>query len=163
MEFQSAIWMCQVIFFRYCNNMQSDNLGYIATSYRSAYVSKVIQKEHDCAKQIPSFDENILKQTYLGETGDLWYSTLVPSKSNASNQKISIDHSIATISVCNENFFCLEKTQTFLYLLKESRDEFITITIPELKEVKLSSTNNHYIDMGQGTSVASNLCGSYHC
>lgn len=74
MEYQSAIWMCQVIFLRYCNNMQSDNLGYIATSYRSAYVNKVIQKEHDCAKQIPSFDENIVKQTFLGETGDIWHS-----------------------------------------------------------------------------------------
>lgn len=157
MEYQSAIWMCQVIFLRYCNNMQSDNLGYIATSYKSAYVNKVIQKEHDCAKQIPSFDENILKQTFLGETGDIWHSALVPSKSNPSNQEISIDHSTATISVCKENFFCSEKTQTLLNLLKESQDEFITITIPELKEVKLSSTNTHYTDMAQGTSVASNL------
>ena len=154
MEYQSAIWMCQVIFLRYCNNMQSDNLGYIATSYRNAYGNKVIQKEHDCAKQIPSFDENIVKQTFLGETGDIWHSALVPSKSNPSNQEISIDHSTATISVSNENFFCSEKTQTLLNLLKESQDEFITITIPELKELKLSSTNTHYTDMAQGTSVA---------
>ena len=84
---------------------------------------------------------------------------MVPSKSNPSNQEISIDHITATISVCNENFFCSEKTQTLLNLLKESQDEFITITIPELKEVKLSSTNTHYTDMAQGTSVA---IATYH-
>ena len=51
-----------------------------------------------------------------------------------------------------EIYFVQKKTQTLLNLLKESQDEIITIKIPELKEVNLSSTNNNYIDVAQGTS-----------
>ena len=39
-----------------------------------------------------------------------------------------------------------------LNLLTESQDEIITVKIPELKEVKLSSRNNQYLDVAQGTS-----------
>ena len=67
------------------------------------------------------------------------------------NKDISTDHYTSTDSVCNENFFCPEKTQTLLNLLTESQDEIITVKIPELKEVKPSLRNNQYIDVAQGT------------
>ena len=121
MEYQSAIWMCQVIFFRYYNNMQSDNLGYIATSYRNAYVNKVIQKEHDCAKQIPSFDENILKQTFLGETGDIWHSALVPSKCNPSNHEITLIISLQQSQSVMKISFVQKRPKHCLICLKSLR------------------------------------------
>ena len=124
---------------------------YCHLSYRSAYLSKIIHKEHDYAKQIPNYDENVLKPVFAAETGDIWHSTLVPSNADVSDQEINMDNSISVNSVCSESFFCPEKTQTLLDLLTASQDEIITVKIPDLQEVKLCSTNNQYIDVAQGT------------
>ena len=72
---------------------------YCYLSYRSAYLSKIVYKEHDYAKQIPSYDENI--PVFTAETGDIWHSALVPSDADRSNQEISKNDSISTKSVCN--------------------------------------------------------------
>jgi len=90
---------------------------YCHLSYRSAYVSKIIHKEHDYTKQIPNYDENVLKLVFAAETGDIWHSTLVPSNA-VLNQEINIDNSISVNSVCKGSFSCPEKTQTLLDLLR---------------------------------------------
>ena len=124
---------------------------YSHLSFRSAYLSEIIHKEHDYAKQTPTNDESILKSTFTAESEDIWHRALVTSNASKSNKDISTDHYTSTDSVCNENFFCPEKTQTLLNLLTESQDEIITVKIPELKEVKPSLRNNQYIDVAQGT------------
>ena len=124
---------------------------YAHLSYRSAYLSEIIHKEHDYAKQTFTYDESMLEPTFTAESEDIWHRALVTTDVNRSHKDISTDHYTSTDSVCNENFFCSEKTQTLLDLLTESQDEIITVKIPELKEVKPSLRNNQYIDGAQGT------------
>ena len=107
---------------------------YCHLSYRSAYLSKIIHKEHDYAKQIPNYDENVLKPVFAAETGDIWHSILVPSNADASDQEINMDNSTSSVNcVCSRSFFCPEKTQTLLDLLAASQDEIITVKISDLQ------------------------------
>ena len=59
---------------------------YCHLSYRSAYLSKIVYKEHDYAKEILSYDENI--PVFTAETGDIWHSALVPSDADRASQEI---------------------------------------------------------------------------
>ncbi|CAH3014107.1 unnamed protein product [Porites evermanni] len=49
-----------------------------------------------------------------------------------------------------EQIFCADKTQELLELLTNSKDEIITVKVPQLKEVRLT-TSARYIDVQQGT------------
>ena len=82
---------------------------YSHLSYRSAYLSDIIHKEHDYAKQTPTNDESILKPTFTAESEDIWHHALVTSDANKSNKDISTDHYTSTDSVCNEIFLVLKK------------------------------------------------------
>ena len=59
-------------------------------------------------------------------------------------------------SECQEQIFCADKTQELLALLTNSKDEIITVKVPQLKEVRLT-TSARYIDVQQGTSDWLNL------
>ena len=104
---------------------------YAHLSYRGAYLSEIIHKEHDYAKQTSTNDERMLEPTFTAESEDIWHRALVTSDTNRSNKDISTDHYTSIESACNENFFCPEKPQTLLNLLTESQDEIITVKIPE--------------------------------
>jgi len=61
---------------------------YSHLSYRSAYLSEIIHKEHDYAKQTPTNDERMFKPTFTAESEDIWHRALVSSDMPTDQTKI---------------------------------------------------------------------------
>ena len=123
---------------------------YFHLSYRSAYLSSIIHKEHNYAKQSTTYNEDFLKPTFPTGAGDKWHLPLVPVAHNPRQEINIMEHSTSTDSACNTNLFSDEKTHSLLILLTQSQGDTITVKLPELNEEKLN-TSNQYIDVAQGS------------
>ena len=123
---------------------------YFHLSYRSAYLSSIIHKEHNYAKQSTIYNEDFLNPTFPTDAGGKWHLPLVPVAHNPRQEINIMGHSTSTDSACNTNLFSDEKTHSLLNLLTQSQDDTTTVKLPELNEVKLNKSNQ-YIDEAQGS------------
>ena len=121
-------------------------------SYKNAYLNRVIQNEHDYTKLNPpeNLEQNSKKPS---ECEDKWHSSLKANSNNFNQDNCTVGQ---PTSECQEQTFCADKTQELLELLTNSKDEIITVKVPRLKEVRLT-TSARYIDVQQGTSDWLNL------
>ena len=121
-------------------------------SYKNAYLNRVIQNEHDYTKLNPPANLEQNSKT-PSECEDKWHSSLKANSNNFNQDNCTVGQ---PTSECQEQTFCADKTQELLELLTNSKDEIITVKVPQLKEVRLT-TSARYIDVQQGTSDWLNL------
>ena len=133
-------------FFKTLNKYNIASGLHMHLSYGNAYQCRLIQHDHNYAKQSPMFDSSILSPRFTGKCEDVWHSVLVPSK----EESISSESITRTgDSLSHETVFCKEKTDELLNLMSQSSGDTITIKLPKCEQVKICASN--YVDVVQGT------------
>lgn len=123
---------------------------------QNAYLNRVIQNEHDYTKLNPPANLEQNSKT-PSDSEDKWHSSLIANSNTFNQENFTVGQ--PTTSECQEQqqqqqqeqIFCADKTQELLQLLTNSKDEIITVKVPQLKDIRLTTSERH-IDVQQGTS-----------
>ena len=111
--------------------------------YKTAYLCRIIQREHDYTTHSVCYNEAVLTPKFKGKAEDIWHSVLQFSDTKAVETVTDVS------KINSESLFSTDKTKDLLSLLSQSSDN-ITVKLPKYENANTIGCSN-YVDIAQGS------------